>query len=170
LKDVRAENNKLRDRTEAQAVQIEALNGNLLWLISLIAPLYVSLLAKGIASYAFWHGTGLYPPNVRLSVGQLTFLNESIKRKADDKEYTPQQRLEKAKDVVRQYPSGPPPGTASYTTSSVTLRYPGLQDVAGGNGLPSNDPSCNIEQDTMSRLVTLVCMLLFLLSDFLNLY
>ncbi|KAJ6515765.1 hypothetical protein C8R45DRAFT_1086932 [Mycena sanguinolenta] len=54
--------------------------------VQLLAPLYTSLLLKGVASLAFWHGEGLFPRDRQLSVNDLHNLNERLRSELTDLE------------------------------------------------------------------------------------
>ncbi|KAJ6571952.1 hypothetical protein B0H19DRAFT_1131896 [Mycena capillaripes] len=110
-REMKAVQKDLRDLKEALRVSY----------ISLVGPLYGSILIKGVASSAFWHGEGLYAPDVVLSVGQLTFLNEELEKIKPGRAHI----LSAAKKICKDHPLA---GVlkATFRTSELDVRHPGI--------------------------------------------
>ncbi|KAJ7201475.1 hypothetical protein C8J57DRAFT_1486409 [Mycena rebaudengoi] len=99
------------------------------WMTKTVAPVYLCLLAKGLASYAFWHRRGLYPATTKLSMAQLSYLNETLESTND------RDTFRAAQAIVRRTPI-PPPGGRAYVSGTLEHRYPGIESCGSlsGNG------------------------------------
>ncbi|KAJ6590456.1 hypothetical protein DFH09DRAFT_1139418 [Mycena vulgaris] len=88
--------------------------------MTLLVPVYSSLLVKGLASYVFWHGVGLYPASLALTVKQLGYLNDQL----EPLPHT--QRFAKAQQLVDQWRSGPP---STYVRENCTSHAPSKRSI-----------------------------------------
>ncbi|KAJ6476173.1 hypothetical protein C8R45DRAFT_1216893 [Mycena sanguinolenta] len=134
----------LNTQVETLNTQVARLNKLVADGLVTIAPIYLSLLVKGIASYAFWHGKDLYPYNRQLSVRQLHDLNCKLQMTSGNK-------LQAAKHIVRQYPDG----KRAYAPGKLEDCYPGIQSCVDRCSIPGNGPDDNrhhITPQTLEKL------------------
>ncbi|KAJ7109960.1 hypothetical protein C8R44DRAFT_985970 [Mycena epipterygia] len=112
--------------------------------VNSVGRLHVSLLVKGVASYVFWHGPGLYPYGMPLSVGQLSFLNETIVSEPSES------IINTAVRTVTRYPRGPP------SLANIMSSFPNLDTLIMGT-LPGNgvdeDFRSSIDEEGRRQLV-----------------
>ncbi|KAJ7227335.1 hypothetical protein GGX14DRAFT_419075, partial [Mycena pura] len=116
---------------------------------SLVSPLYRSILIKGVASAAFWHGEGLYAADVVLSAGQLTFLNAELENRKPGLAHI----LSEAKKICKDHPL---PGVlkATFRTSELDFlnRHPSILScpIIIGNP-PAHEPLTAANLATMHK-------------------
>ncbi|KAJ7225979.1 hypothetical protein GGX14DRAFT_556717 [Mycena pura] len=108
-----------------------------------LAPIYTSLLVKGMASFMFWHQDGLYPPQTILTVAQLGRLNDMLEQEPE------WNRLAAARLMYAALPHGPGPRPRDYDTRPFGNAFPGIKDnfrdLRGNDALqsellPDGDP------------------------------
>ncbi|KAJ7883258.1 hypothetical protein B0H13DRAFT_1890491 [Mycena leptocephala] len=91
------------------------------------APIYTSLLAKGVAVYVFWHASGLYHHDVILS----------------------------AQELVKDHQPAPPSNNRQIQDANeITSRYPNIMLSTVGGDIPGNGPA-SPEDVTKGTLVHL---------------
>ncbi|KAJ6511279.1 hypothetical protein C8R47DRAFT_1094427 [Mycena vitilis] len=124
-----------REHARQQDIKLEALTEALKsTYLSIVYPIYRSLLYKGVASFAFWHSATLFPPEFPLNVSQLTFLNEKLDTTARGADIAHKARL------VYEENRNPNGQSKQYTTRGLLLKYPPLSHVVAG-GIPGNGPA-----------------------------